>query len=177
MNILLLGEGAQFYRRRWNRSSGSNPFKQTAQFMGTWTNRGWRHTRTRMVAVRRESAGDISPRQIGWNGSERIESSAFWSSNPSTPPLLPVSLSFSIHVPFPRLLRILSRAQVFIRPYTRHYFPPFFPLDSSHDHPQIYISSGEEASSASVYRAHGRSAVVSTRYDLLLYASIRTFVT
>ena len=85
-------------------------------------------------------------------------------------PLLPVSLSFSIPTfPFPRLLRILSRAQVFIRPYTRHYFPPFFPLDSSHDHPQIYISSGEEASSASVYRAHGPSAVVSTRHDLPLY--------
>lgn len=82
-------------------------------------------------------------------------------------PLLPVSLSFSIHVPFPRLLRILSRAQVFIRPYTRHYFPPFFPLDSSHDHPQIYISSGEEASSASVYRAHGRSRFNAIRFTII----------
>lgn len=55
-----------------------------------------------MVAVRRESAGDISQRQIGWNGSERIESSAFWSSNPSTPHCCPSLYLFpSPRSPFP----------------------------------------------------------------------------
>lgn len=140
--------------------------------MGTWTNRGtrvhvwWQFAASRPAIFHRGKSGEMVQK-----GSNHPRFGRAIRAHPHCCPSLYLFPSTS---PF---LRILSRAQVFIRPYTRHYFPPFFPLDSSHDHPQIYISSGEEASSASVYRAHGRGAVVSTRYDLLLYASIRTFVT
>lgn len=75
--------------------------RENSTIHGNVDDRGSKHTRTRMVAVRRESAGDISQRQIGWNGSERIESSAFWSSNPSTPHCCPSLYLFPSTSPFP----------------------------------------------------------------------------
>lgn len=43
----------------------SDYVQTNSTILGNVDERGLKHTRTRMVAVHRESAGDISPRQIG----------------------------------------------------------------------------------------------------------------
>lgn len=141
---------------------------------GNVDDRGSKHTRTRMVAVRRESAGDISPRQIGWNGSERIESSAFWSSNPSTPHCCPSLYLFPSTSPFPdySAFYLAHRCLSDRTPDT------IFPLSSLSIPRTIiprFISHRERKQVLLPFIGH-TDGVVSTRYDLPLYTWIRMFL-
>lgn len=141
----------------------SDYVQTNSTILGNVDERGLKHTRTRMVAVHRESAGDISPRQIEWNGSERIESSAFWSSNPSIPHCCRLFIFFHPR-PLSRLLRfyLAHRCLSDRTPDTIFPFLPRFHVRSS---PDLFLI-GRKASSASVYRAHDRST---TLYDAIYY--------